>query len=178
MTNIDENILLFLNNFTGKYFLLDILFYFIATFFPYFLLFFIIFLLVRNFKKYLLFVIETLFAGFFARYVLVSVIRNFFPRVRPSHYLEEVNFLLEQKESMSFPSGHTAFVFAISTVIYFYNRKIGIILFIISFLMGIARVITGMHWATDILGGAVVGVLSGVMIGELFVLIKNNLTKK
>ncbi len=178
MTNIEEYIFFFLNNLAGKYFLLDVFLYFFVTFSPYILLFFILFLLLRNFKKYLFFVVEVVFAGFFARYALVSIIRHFFPRVRPFYKLEDINFLLEQKESMSFPSGHTAFVFAISTVIYFYNRKIGVTLFVLSSLMGLARIISGIHWPTDILGGIVVGVLSGVMISEIFLLLKKKLTKK
>lgn len=178
MINIEENILLFLNNFTGNHFFLDVFFYFFATYFPYFLLFFIVFMLLINFKKYLLFFLEVVIAGFFARYALVSAIRYFFPRTRPFYKLEDINFLLEQKESMSFPSGHTAFVFAISTVIYFYNRKIGVVLFASSFLMGFLRVVTGMHWPSDILGGMVVGVLSGVIISEIFLVIREKLTKK
>ncbi len=178
MINIEENILLFLNSITGNYFLLDVFFYFLATFFPYFLLFFVLFFLLRNFKKYLFFVIEVVTAGLFSRYVLVSLVRHFFPRVRPFDKLEDINFLLEQKDSMSFPSGHTAFVFAISTVVYFYNRKIGLILFVLSFLMGLARIITGGHWPSDILGGAVLGVLSGVIISEIFLLFRKNLTNK
>ncbi len=178
MTNIDESILLFLNDFTGKYFLLDSFFYFFATFFALFLLFFILFFLLRNFTKYLLFVVEVVVAAFFARYALVSLIRYYLPRIRPFDKIEDINFLLEQKDSMSFPSGHTAFVFAISTVIYFYNRKIGVILFILSFLMGVTRIIVGVHWPSDILGGVVVGILSGAIVSELFLLFKKNLTKK
>ncbi len=178
MINIEENILLFFNSIAGNYFLLDVFFYFLATFFPYFLLFFVLFLLLRNFKKYLLFVIEVVTAGLFSRCVLVALARHFFPRLRPFDKLEGINFLLEQKDSMSFPSGHTAFVFAISTVIYFYNRKTGLVLFILSFLMGLTRIIAGVHWLSDILGGSVLGVLAGVIISETFLLFRKKLTKK
>jgi undecaprenyl-diphosphatase len=175
---IDKIIFLFLNGLTGKYFFLDFLFYFFAQISIYFLVFFFLFLLLRNWKKNGWFVGEAIFAGLFARLGLVEIIRYISPQLRPFKILEGVNLLVPAKESLSFPSGHTSFVFALSTIVYFYNKKIGIVFYAISFLMGISRIIVGIHWPTDIFVGILVGILSGIIVNEVFFLVKNKLIKK
>jgi undecaprenyl-diphosphatase len=45
--------------------------------------------------------------------------------------------------------------------VYFYNKKISIWFFVAAFLIGLARVFTGVHYPLDILGGAVIGIFVG-----------------
>ncbi len=166
--NIEKIITLFLNNFTGKYFFLDSLIYFLAQVLPFLLLFFLIYLLARSWKRNLWIVGGALFAGIFARYVLVEAVRRIVPRLRPFHLLtEEINLILPYKESLSFPSGHISFFFAVSTVIYLENRKMGIVFYCLSFVMGISRVFAGMHWPLDVLVGALLGIIVGIFVEEL-----------
>ncbi len=176
--NIDIASYLYLNDFAGEYFFLDTVFYFFSSVLPYLFIFAFLFLFLRNWKKNGFFAAEVLFAGFFARYALVEVGRYFFPRERPFQILEEANLILPYKESLSFPSGHTAFLFGISTAVYFYNKKLGIILYILSFLGGVARVFAGVHWPLDIVAGALTGVLAGVIVSEIARVLKPSLTKK
>jgi len=64
----------------------------------------------------------------------------------------------------SFPSTHMAVAFAIATAIYLYgHRRLGPVLFFIALLIGFGRVAAGVHYPIDILGGALVGVFSGVV---------------
>ena len=60
----------------------------------------------------------------------------------------------------SFPSGHAALFFAMAMVIYFYNKKWGLWFFGAAILMGLSRIIAGVHYPTDILGGAIIGTLT------------------
>lgn len=116
--------------------------------------------LLKDFKRYLLLPGLALLAAGFARFAIVDIIRSLFFRDRP--FTEDgIVFLFEHAPTASFPSGHASFFFALSTVIFFYNRKAGYLFFIVSALMAIARVASGVHWPLDILAGAAVGVLAG-----------------
>lgn len=103
-------------------------------------------------------------AGVFARYVVKTGILLFVHRARPfvsSTDIHSIVAALSSEYYQSFPSGHAIFFFALSTVVYFYHRHIGAFFLILATLMGIARVAVGMHYPTDIIAGAVLGVLTG-----------------
>jgi len=156
-----------INGFAGKYFWLDTLAIFFAKYFGYILIFLLFLFLVKNFKKYWLMIIQTFLAAILARFVIVEIIRYFLPRPRP--FLEfPVNLLLAPSSQASFPSGHAAFYFAIAVVLFFYNKKTGILFFLASFLISISRVFVGIHWPSDILVGATIGIFSGWLIYRLF----------
>src|SRR3989344_2774885 len=67
----------------------------------------------------------------------------------------------------SFPSGHSTFTFALATGLFFYNKWLGALFFFGALLVGLSRVVAGVHWPLDILGGALVGVLV-VMAAHFF----------
>jgi undecaprenyl-diphosphatase len=54
-----------------------------------------------------------------------------------------------------FPSDHAAFSMLLALIVTKYSRKLGIILVALSLLIGWSRVISGVHHAQDIVGGAV-----------------------
>ena len=90
----------------------------------------------------------------------VEVIRFFFHRPRPFADNPAIISLLNET-SYSFPSGHAAFFFALSTVVYIYNKRWGVWFFIASSVIGFARIMAGVHYLTDIIGGAVLGIVVG-----------------
>ena len=98
----------------------------------------------------------------------VEVIRFFFHRPRPFVDNPAIVSLLNET-SYSFPSGHAAFFFALSTVIFLYNRRWGVWFFIMSAAIGLARIMAGVHYPSDILGGAMLGGLVGFAVHRLFV---------
>lgn len=159
-----------LNSFAGKYICLDSLAVFCAEYLGYILIAVLFLLLLKNSKKYWPIAIKGLGTALFARFVITELIRFLWQRPRP--FIEnQVNLLLSHEPTASFPSGHAAFFFALSAVIYFYNKKTGILFFIASFLISLSRVFCGIHWPSDILGGVIVGIFSAWFLHKLWILI-------
>jgi len=154
------------NDLAGRWQLLDAFAIFFAKYFSYFLVFFIFLFLLKNFKKYWSEIEKATLAGILSRLGFAEIIYFLWKRPRP-FMIHEVNLLINSPSNPSFPSGHAAFYFAFSTVIYFYNKKAGLLFFLASFLISFSRVFCGIHWPSDILGGAVIGIISGFIILKL-----------
>ncbi len=62
----------------------------------------------------------------------------------------------------SFPSGHTTAAMAFATALFLReNKKISWLAFLIPLLMGFTRIYFGVHFATDVLAGLLVGAVGG-----------------
>lgn len=153
-----------INQFAGKFAYLDALAVFLAN--GYFLIAVLLFLVIKDWKRYFPMASRAVFAAIISRFVITNIIRFLVQRPRP-FVDNHVNFLLPQSIESSFPSGHAAFYFAIATVVYLHNKKLGILFFAGSILMGVARVFGGVHWPSDILTGAAVGIFSGWFMFQL-----------
>ncbi len=152
---------------------LDLIFIFFAKYSGYLLIVFLLFFLFKDFKKYKFLPVLALFSGFFSRYGVIELIRFFSYRPRP--FLgDNILPLIGHTPTSSFPSGHTAFFFAFSTIIFLYNKKAGYVFFAVSFLIGFSRVVSGIHWPFDILGGIIVGIITGWALFCLFKKILNS----
>ena len=96
-------------------------------------------------------------------YVLVFllgqlVLKDWIARARPCHLDQAVQLLVERPSSYSCPSTHTAWAFAAATSILLYFRKSGICVMIFAALIGFSRLYLFVHFPTDVLLGAVLGV--------------------
>ena len=162
-----------INSLAGQNLLLDNLAIFFGNnYFGYVLLLILAIVVFRNRKKYLPILIEAVTAGVIARLGIVEIFRLIWHRARP-YAGNNVNLLFPHGQEYSIPSGHASFYFALSTIIYFYNKKLGIFFFASSFLICLARVFSGVHWPSDILAGAAVGIFSGWIIHIIFKKLKN-----
>lgn len=89
---------------------------------------------------------------------------------RPRPFVAHPNITVPQLGQLdvgrmsSFPSSHTYIVFAIATSIFLYgHRRLGALLFILAVCVAVSRVGTGLHYPSDTIAGAVLGILSGVL---------------
>lgn len=156
-----------INQFAGRYFFLDSLGIFFASYFEFFLVSILFLFLLLNFKKYWKMFLYIAFSAFLARFVIVEFIRWIWPQNRP-FVDNEVNLLINYNPlEPSFPSGHAAFYSAISFIVYLYNKKAGIFFLISSFLISLSRVFVGIHWLSDIIAGFVVGIFSAWLIFKI-----------
>lgn len=71
--------------------------------------------------------------------------------------------LVDTLQSWSFPSGHTSSAFAAATAIFANNKKWGTAALVFAAVMGFTRIYLGVHFCTDVLVGAVVGIIYGVI---------------
>lgn len=173
--NFDLLIFRYLNNLAGNNVSFDRLGVFVADYLPYFI---IVSLLIyfladrKNRLKNITMFSVAFSSGFIARFVVKSFILIFYDRPRPYIALESVHQLIStsiRENWQSFPSGHTIFFFALSTGIYFYNKKMGSLLLIISAFIGVARVFVGVHYPGDIVAGAILGVFTAYSINMLYI---------
>jgi undecaprenyl-diphosphatase len=86
-------------------------------------------------------------------------------RPRPFVDLAAVHKLISKSvDEKSFPSDHTAIAFALALAVFMVNRKWGIALLILAVLTALGRVLVGVHYPTDVLGGAVVGIIAALAV--------------
>ncbi|MBR5826789.1 MAG: phosphatase PAP2 family protein [Clostridia bacterium] len=65
--------------------------------------------------------------------------------------------------SYSFPSGHTSSAFAAGVAVLICNRKFGIPATIFAFIMGFTRIYVGVHYTTDVIAAAIVGIFYAIL---------------
>jgi membrane-associated phospholipid phosphatase len=88
---------------------------------------------------------------------------------------------VEKLTSFSFPSGHTSSAFAAAIAVLWYDRKFGIPLTVFAAIMGFSRIYVQVHYCTDVIGAAFVGVvyaLVAVLIAKYLFPIVDNLMDK
>lgn len=91
-------------------------------------------------------------------FILVSVLRQILNAKRPYEYF---NFtpLLQHEGGSSFPSRHTACAFLISFALLFlsllglFSPALVVLSFLLAVLTGISRIVVGVHFPKDVLGG-------------------------
>ena len=148
--------------------ILDFVGIFFADYFLYILGIILVVLFI--WKRNRLMVISAAISVILSRLIITEIIRYFYHYPRPYVVLEAAKKLIaENQDYASFPSGHAAIFFAIAMAIYFFNKKLGIVFFVGAVLIGLARIFVGIHWPSDVLGGAIIGIISGIIINKLII---------
>lgn len=166
--SIDLCIFNLINGLAGKWIWLDYFEMFCAKYLEWFLWLALILFFALNIKKNWKIFFEAFLAAGISRFVFAKIIRMIWFRPRPFVDLNFVPLIDQSPAEASFPSGHASFYFALSTIVYLYNKKAGIIFYIISTLIVLARVFVGVHWPLDILAGALMGILIAWILNKLF----------
>jgi len=154
-----QDIFYFFNNFAFQNKFVDVLIVFAANWLIWWLVlgvFFLFFL-----KKITLKNIFQILALALVAWLIAEIIKFFYFSPRPFLELSGVKLLFNHGLNESSPSGHTTLAFALATAIAFItNYKISFIFFTGALLVGLSRIVAGIHWPLDILTGAILGIIT------------------
>ena len=91
-------------------------------------------------------------------------LKNFFARPRPCWLDESVPLLIARPSDYSFPSGHTMAAAIGATILTAADRRFGWAAIPLAVLIAFSRMYLYVHFPSDILGGAVLGVGIGLLM--------------
>lgn len=91
------------------------------------------------------------------------IIKPIVARLRPFEFNQSIELLVSAPMDPSFPSGHTLFAFAAATIIFIYNKKVGWLMYLFACIMGFSRLYLYVHFPTDVVFGAFLGVLLAIV---------------
>ncbi len=74
-----------------------------------------------------------------------------------------VNLLFYHNTDSAFPSNPATLAFALSFAVLFYRRKLGAVMLALSLYMGLCRIVVGIHYPLDILGGLMIGLACALL---------------
>ncbi len=93
------------------------------------------------------------------------VLKDLFGRARPCEVLEGVRAIDGCRHSASFPSSHAVNAFAAATLFtLFYRRWVPWVAFGLAAVVSYSRVYLGLHYPSDLLGGAAIGACCALAI--------------
>jgi undecaprenyl-diphosphatase len=104
-------------------------------------------------------ILFTTIAAAFSGELLSDLGKAIVPRHRPFEHQ-----LGPPSTTHSFPSGHSTTSFACATVLAHYAPRLRVPFFVLAALIAFSRVYDAMHYPTDVLAGAVLGVLVGLLL--------------
>ena len=84
-------------------------------------------------------------------------------RPRPCQIDQTFALLVARPSSSSFPSTHSAWAFGAATAIFMRHRKLGAAAYAVAALIAFSRMYMFLHFPTDVLFGAAMGMALGVL---------------
>ena len=100
-------------------------------------------------------------------YMGCELLGRFCPRQRPFARLHDVQPLLEHGAERSFPSRHVASGLAMAAIGQRAHPRLGFTMSVVAVLLGLSRVAAGMHYPTDLVGGAALGIFIGRYVRQM-----------
>lgn len=89
------------------------------------------------------------------------ILKPLVARVRPFDVNTAVQLLIARPLDFSFPSGHTGASFAAVSALYFSKNRLWIPSLIIAVLIAFSRLYLYVHYPSDVLAGALIGIMAG-----------------
>ena len=109
---------------------------------------------------------SVVFSVIFA-YVFAVLLKILFQTPRPFQALDGVNALFLES-GYAFPSGHSMVFMALGLAIFLLHKNAGYFFVFFAILIGLARIMAGVHSPIDILGGFILGALVAILVRYVF----------
>ena len=134
---------------------------FVAILFPYLVVLLALSYLLFYRKSFREFVFVFFTAGLAA--VFSKLLKILIQAPRPVFDLPDIQTLF-LKTSYAFPSDHATFFMALAFAIFFLHKKTGYVFMFFALLIGLARIVAGVHFPLDILGGFALGIAVAFLV--------------
>jgi undecaprenyl-diphosphatase len=97
------------------------------------------------------------------------ILKNVVARIRPYEVIDGLQILIEKPKDYSFPSGHTGSAFAAAIVlVQMLPKKYGYPMVVLATLMGFSRLYVGVHYPSDVICGAIIGTVIGIVVYRMY----------
>lgn len=171
----ERELFFFLNG--SEYTLWDNFFYIYSykwTWLIFYLCFLWIFIYKKNWKEIVCILLAISLLVLLCDQISSGFFKPFFHRFRPTHhpdFLEQVKTVWDYRGGRyGFISSHSANAFGFATfcALIFRNKRFGWVIFLFALTTAYSRVYLGVHFISDIVVGACVGVLVGLFVYRLY----------
>jgi membrane-associated phospholipid phosphatase len=141
--------------------------FFLAEYFGYFVSIAVFLWIVWKFRMFFIKKAVIAFSIPTFAWIFAHVLKDYFGIPRPFQILDDVTPLVFSTNAFqALPSGHATFFAALATSVYFLDKRVGVAIGVCAFVIGLARIMAGIHWPSDILAGWVLGVLIAMLLNE------------
>ena len=126
-----------------------------------------VFFSIKSYRK----IAEVISISFILNLLIVNILLKVsVGRVRPYEAFEFTDLLIRHLSDNSFPSGHTSYAFSFVTVLFMLSKSkfINWYMAIIAILIAFSRLYLYVHFPTDVLAGAIIGILLGILALKIY----------
>lgn len=95
--------------------------------------------------------------------VLITALRYIINAKRPYEKYNYTPVVKKDTKGKSFPSRHTASAFIIAMAFLYLDTTLGVIMLVLATVIAITRVLSGVHFIRDVIGGALISILTGIL---------------
>lgn len=92
-------------------------------------------------------------------FIIGKIASDLFYNPRP-FVVEHVQPLISHAANNGFPSDHTLFASTVAGIVFLQHKRIGLLLMVLTFIVGVARVLAKVHSPIDIISGVVIAILA------------------
>ena len=95
--------------------------------------------------------------------VIYKIIKRCIARPRPYRDCPGIRACARSLDEFSFPSGHTLHSVACSLILTVYYPVLGFIVWPLTLLIAVSRVVLGLHYPSDVIVGALIGAITAAV---------------